>query len=396
MGIYDPTTQFPGDAQYAINGWLGGWRAQPIVKPIDPWWRPGDLTFVQPGAKLVSRTSIPIHAPGLQPWKGAFEFGQTSGLFMKVERAMFQKGTKANLFSMAEFDPGAFDMAPETMAVEIGNNPGLALVAILNGCYSGTAQDAAGNVLPAQLKISATDQIYGGNLAVLSTDTKKLVNPGDPSFLSAEAWYNAHQNFAIDVPNIVTVLQNQQQRRAMNGIELGLGDEGLELWVPYASKESARILVEVMRELAGSGIVSPDLTTYQVDTGGANTTNQQIIFGSQTNPVYGRMKVRAIHGMRSDLWCIVSPRPKPSPEFSAFLYAHGGQVGEYAIQTNPAALMADTVPHIAVYQWTQQSPMFFGVPGTQAGDIGISMLVNEGFAAASGLLFDYCFTGAAS
>ncbi len=396
MGIYDPNSQFPGNASYAVNGWLGGWRAKPITMPIDPWWRPGDLTFVQPGAKLTSRTVLPIHAPGLQPWQGGFEFQQTSALFMVVERGMWQKGTKANLFSMAEFDPGAFDMSPETMSIEIGNNPGLALVAILNGCFSGTPQNAAGTALNPLLKVTAKDQIYGGNLAVLTGGTKKPVNPADLTFLPGDAWYNAHENFAITAPNILTAIQNQQTRKAMNGIELGIGDEGLEIWVPYGSKEQTRILVEVMRELAGSGVITPDLTTYLVDTGGSPATNQQVLFGGQTNPVFGRAKVRAIHGMRSDLWCVVSPRPKPAPEFSAFLYAHGGQAGQYAIQTDPAAMAADTVPHIAVYQWTQQSPMFFGVPGTQAGDIGISMLVNEGFASASGLLFDYCFTGAAS
>ena len=65
--------------------------------------------------------------------------------------------------------------------------------------------------------------------------------------------------------------------------------------------------------------------------------------------------------------------------------------------TFSSAATSDTVPHIAIYQWPQNSAMFMGaVPGTQAGDIGISMLLNEGFAAMSGLLFEYNFTGSAS
>ena len=398
MGIYNPQSQFAGSAAtQAIGGYLGAFKAQPIVMPIDPWWRPGDLTFVQPGAKLINYTSIPIHDPGLAPFNGSFSFGETTGLYMQVERSIWQKGTKANLIRLAEWDAGAFDMAPQTMAIEIGNNPGRAMVGILNGCFSGTPQTAAGVAFDPALKVTALDQIYGGKLAVLSSGTKKPINPGNLNYLPGETWYNAHENTARTAANIVQALENMQTRKAMNGVELGIGDEGVELWTSYASKEEMRILTEVMRELAGSGIVTADLTNYQVDTGGTPQTNQQVLFGAQTNPVFGRVKVRAIHGLRSDLWMLVSPRPVARPEYSAFLYAHGGQVGQYAIQTDPAAVTADTVPHIAIYNWGTNSPMFMGaIPGTQAGDIGISMLLNEGFAAVSGLLFEYNFTGAAS
>ncbi len=58
--------------------------------------------------------------------------------------------------------------------------------------------------------------------------------------------------------------------------------------------------------------------------------------------------------------------------------------------------MNDKVPHVATFIWDQKSAMFFGVPGTCAGDIGISNILNEGFASVSGLLFEYCFTGSAS
>jgi hypothetical protein len=403
MSIYNPEAQFTGGAAYAINGWLSGWKARPIVMPIDPWWRPGDLTFVQPAAKLITRQSIPVHAPGVQPWEGSWQFSTPTGLFLECHRALWQKGVKANILKLAEFDEGAFDMSPETMAIELGNNPGYCLVAIVNGCYSGTPQDAAGNVLPPELHIIATDQVYGGKLAVVDGDTAnyKLVNPASPTFLPDQKWFNAHENFDVTDPQAyIPVLENMQTRKAMNGVELGIGDEGLEMWINFGRKERVRQLLEVFRELAQSGIVTPVVVSAGFNTTAVNSLvtsyNDQVVFGTQTNPVYGRMKVRALTGLRSDLACIVSKRPSPLPQYSAFIYAHGGQVGQYAIQTDPAAMLADTVPHIAVFQWNQQSPMFFGVPGTSSGDIGISMLLNEGFAAVSGLLFEYLFSGDAS
>jgi hypothetical protein len=403
MGIYDPSTQFPAGSQssYAIHGWLQGWSAQPIAMPIDPWWRPGDLTFVQPSAKLEMAQSIPIHKPGVQDWGGSWEFSEPSGLFIHGRRSMFQKGTKANIFSMAEFDYTAFDMSGATMAVELGNNPGYQLVSIVNGCYSGTPQDAAGNVVPLQRKIIGKDQIYGGNLCVKEGDTAnyKPVNPADLSI--GTPWYNGHENFDVTNPqHYIAALENMQQRCAMNGVELGIGDGGLELWINFGRKERAKLILEVFEQLAQSGVVTPHVVSSGVNTTAVNSLvtsyNDQVVFGTQTNPVFGRMKVRAVTGLRSDLACIVAPRPAPLPQYSAFIYMHGGSVGEYAIQEDPAAMMNDKVPHVAIYQWDQKSPMFFGVPGTTAGDVGISMLLNEGFAAVSGLLFEYLFTGSAS
>jgi hypothetical protein len=133
-------------------------------------------------------------------------------------------------------------------------------------------------------------------------------------------------------------------------------------------------------------------------TPGTNPVSQ-VIYSVQDNPVFGRAKVRAISGMRSDMWHVVSPRPQPLPQYSLFIHAIGGNVGEYAIQDDPSSLGGDTVPHIAVFQFPAgaQSPMFTGaMKGTQAGDIGIAMILNEGYAFGSGLLIDSCFTGYAS
>jgi len=79
------------------------------------------------------------------------------------------------------------------------------------------------------------------------------------------------------------------------------------------------------------------------------------------------------------------------------MLAHGGKLGEYSLQTDPMAMQADSVPHIAIFPWTQTNgPMFFGSNGNSAGDIGLSMLVNTGAAAVSGLLAEFLFSGSAS
>lgn len=414
MGLWDPTTQFTGDALFAVNGWLAGWKATPIVRPIDPWYRPGDLTAVYPGAKLVSRASIPIHKPGLEPWAGAWTFSRNTGLYIQVERGMLQKGVKVNMMEAAEFDVGSFDMSPETMAIEIGNQDALALVACLNGCYSGTPQDAAGNVLAVQLKIKCVDQVYGqgrvgtngdGTLAVKSGDTAhyKPINPARDATGASTGWYNAHENFDFsNAQSYVSVLENLATRKAMNDVELGLTSKGgLELLVAPLNHERCRLLFEVMEQLANSGIVSPYFATSGVNTTAVNTLvesfNQQALFGGQTNPVFGRLKVTPVTGLRTDLAVLVAPRPIPRPEYSLFLLAHGGQLGQYELQTEPAAMKADSVPHIAVFPWTQTNgPMFFGANGNSAGDIGLSMIVNTGAAAVSGLLTEFLFSGAAS
>ncbi len=326
MGIYDPSTQFPAGSQsaYAVHGWLSGWSASPISMPIDPWWRPGDLTFVQPGAKLEMSQSIPIHKPGVQDWDGRWEFSEPSGLFIKCKRSMFQKGTKMNIFTSAEFDYTAFDMSPGTMAIELGNNPAYQLVAIVNGCYSGTPQTAAGVVLPLSRKIIGKDQVYGGNLAVKYGDTAnyKLVNPTDSSV--GTPWYNCRENFDVTNPQHYTAaLENMQQRCAMNGVELGIGDEGLELWINFGRKERAKLILEVFQQLAQSGIVTPVIVSAGQNTTAVNSLltsyNDTVVMGTQTNPVFGRMKVRAITGLRSDLACIVAPRPAPLPHSLPFL-----------------------------------------------------------------------------
>lgn len=451
---YDPRSQFPSDGgKYAITKWMGNFQCEPIVQPIDPWFRPGDLTSVQTGAKLYNHASVPIHKPGAEAWDGHFSFDEPSGLYIDCNRSLFKKGTKANLFKIANFDVGSFDRSPLTMGIELGNVAPLSFVALLNGAFSQTPRDKSGNPVANGGLMICRDQIYGGSLAVLNTtdlpawvtstayakgqlvtsngniyssgsaatsgptaptgtttssdgtitwtfimtaaqQALKIVNPANPADFSGQGWYNAHQNFPITPDNIELAIINQQTRPAMNGVEIGLGDEGIEIWVPFASKEKTRQLLEVFRQLPGTGATGSTPVQVPITGGGS-----QVIYSVQDNPVFGRAKVRAITGMRSDLWCVVSPRPKPMPQYSLFVHAIGGNVGEYQIQDDPTAMGGDTVPHIAVFQFPAgaQSPMFTGaMPGTVAGDIGIQMLLAEGYAFGSGLLIDLCYTGYAS
>jgi hypothetical protein len=405
-GILNQSQQYQGGQSLGVQEFIGAWGASPIVQTIAPWHRPGDLTNVVAGARLKSFVPVPIHSPGLKQFVGKWSFDENSGRVCEVTRGIWQKGSKINLFDAAELDISQWSKAPGTVAVEIGNNAPLCLVYILNGCYSGTPQDAAGNVIylegTSQIHpaLQAYEQVYYDisehkPLVVLDSDTgnHRLINPFRPDFMTDVKWWNAKENVAITAPNITAAIKNMQIRRAMNGIEMNLGDEGLEIWVPFSSKEDVRLLVEVMRQLPGTGTATPSDAIQVPISGGGN----QVIFSVQDNPVFGRAKVRAISGMRSDLWCVVSPNTLRNPALSLFHYAHGGATGEYAITESPAPNGNGNVPHIWVYQWDQKSPMFAGtMPGTKAGDIGVSMMVNEGFAAGTGLLLEARFTNSAS
>jgi hypothetical protein len=406
-GVFDPYSHFQGPHALAVSKFLGAWKAQPIVKAIDAWHRPGDLTHVVPGAALKSYVSVPMHTPGLARFNGRFTFDENSGRVATVERGTWQKGSKINELKGAEYDIGMWSKAPGTVAIEIGNNAPLSLVYILNGCFSGIPRTAGGTsiYLPGTTivdpALTAYEQVYFDYadkqpLVVLDSDTgdHRSVNPFKPSFQSDFKWWNAKENDALNAPNITAAIKNMQIRRAMNGVELGIGDEGLEIWVPYSSKEDVRLLLEVFRQLPGTGTAAPADAIQVPITGGGGLS--QVIYSVQDNPVFGRARVRAITGMRSDLWCIVAPNVLREPSMSLFVHAHGGNVGEYSINEDPNP-DGNNVPHIWVYPWGKGSPLWAGtMEGSKAGDIGISMLVNEGFAGMTGLLLEARFTGSAS
>jgi hypothetical protein len=451
---YAPISQFSGSAQFAIHSYIGSLFGQPLVASIEDWMSPGKFTREVPGSKLINDVNIPLHEPGMDRFDGTIAFQEMSNLFVTVKRGTYRKGTKVNVIRAAEVDLNAWSMAPSTMSVEIANNPYVLAVGCLNGAFTGVPQNASGIALGFPELIN-TDQIYLGPLAkcalgtsvgqippwvtstayaagatvtsngntyankgvaatsgatapsgtttssdgtitwtfIQATPALNQVHPADSSIVAGttglSTWYNARQNWALSPDNMLTTIKNQQVRAAHNGAALGLGREGVEIWVPYSVEEDYRLLFEVMRELSGSG----QLSFSPVTVGGTTVT-----FAQQPNPVFGRATVKPVHGMRSDLTCVVSPPPAGHPEYAVFLHAFGGQNGEY--QINPDGFdesSNQSVPHIAMFTFDKNSAMFFGVPGvSKFGDVGILALVNEGIATQSGLLIDFNYTGAAS
>lgn len=465
---FDPTSEFQGSAaQQAISGFMGGYKARPIVTTIPNWW--GKVTQVIPSAKLKEYAFIPVHSGVLKAWAGQFDASEGTRIPVLCQRGMKHIGASCRLIGVAsEFDGTGWDMQPGTMATKIGNNAPTTLAACINGLFSNVAQDELGNKLAAQLKITMGDQVYGGNpngqaqpMAILKYTTgaqpnttpdglydwvtstvyaagnlavsngnvyqaiiagtsgataptgtaasvsdgtvtwkyiyaqpsQKPINPADPAQYGGASFYTAHSNFPITPANILTVLEEHQNRRDMSNIPLGLGGRnGVELWVPSTSEELARQYTEVMSELAGSGVIAPLEVTYTSN----GTPATQVVYGSQTNPVFGRSKVVMIPGVRQDIWRIQSPAPVPDPQYMTFLFSHGGTAKSYQVQNDPGAVINDSVPHIAVFVWDQNSPPFFGVNNIPAGTIMINMIVHEGFATQSDLLGTTCFTGNAS
>ncbi len=453
---YDPRTQYPTDGgKFAITRWISEWGANPYFRSIDPWAREHTVPFSN--AKLINTASVPMHKPGVQGWRGKFVFDEPSGIFISCNRALYTKGTKGNLFRMANFDVSGFSKSPAMMSIELGNVAPLNFVAMLNGCLSGVPSDESGNKPDNYELVILRDQVYGGQLAVLpasaytawvtstsytagqkttsngyvwragSTGTSggsaptgtilggtssdgtitwtnlgttaahgaKNVNPANPDFLSGKTWTNAEENLALTPDGIVQTIVDLQQRRAMNGIQLGLGTRGkVTVLVPFENYEQTRQLVEVFRQIPGTGVTG--MTPKQVAITG--DTKSQVIYSVQDNPAFGRADVVAVPGMKSTRWVVMASPPADMPPATRALFAHamGGTVGEWQIQEDPQAMGGDTVPHISVFQFPAgvQSPMFTGsMEGTEAGDIGIAMMLAEGYASGTGILCTFCDTG---
>ncbi|HSM91882.1 MAG TPA: hypothetical protein VLT47_03285 [Anaeromyxobacteraceae bacterium] len=454
--MYDFRSQFNGTAggTFAITRWISEWGTNPYFKPIDPWYAKHTLPFSN--AKLQNVASVPMHKPGVDGWAGKFVFDQPSGLFVKCNRALFTKGTKGNLFDMANFDVSGFDKSPAMMSIELGNVAPLNFVAMLNGAMTGTAVDENGNKPPNYQLIVLGDQIYGGSLAVLpassltawatgtayskgqkvtsngyvwmagssatsgasaptgttiggtssdgtitwtnlcttAAQAAKPVNPSQPDFMSGTTWTNARENFDITADNVVTAIVDLQKRRAMNGIQLGLATKGkVTVLVPYDTYERTRQLVEVFRQIPGTGVTGQTPAQVAINGGGS-----QVIYSVQDNPAFGRADIVAVPGLLSTRWIVLADPPPDMPPTTRTLFAHamGGNVGEWQIQDDPTAMGGDTVPHISVFQFPAgaQSPMFTGaMEGTRAGDIGVAMLLAEGYASGTGILGTFCDTG---
>lgn len=452
---YDPRSQYQADgAKYAVTRWVSEWAGQPYFAPVQPWY--GPYTLVIGNAKLINRTSVPMHKPGVRGWSGKFTFDENTGIYMECGRALWWRGTKINLYENADFDPSAFDKSPAMMSIELGNVAPLNMIAMENGAFSGVAVDENGNAPDNLDKMILRDQVYGGSLAVLpeaslpawasstayvvgqkvknsgniyicitagtsagsggpsttssditdntahwkylfaqSMQAPKSINPAFPDFMSAKAWTNALERIEISPDNIVEVIVSLQQRRAMNGVQLGLATSGkVQIRVPYESYEQTREILEVFRQIPGTGVYGQAPT--QVPIAGGSTS--QVVFAQIDNPAFGRGEVIAVPGMKSTRWTVSAapPNDMPPAHRSLFIHTQGGKAGEWKLQDDPASMAGDAVPHMGVLQFPAgtSSPMFTGaMEGTRAGDIGAGIMLAEGFATGCPILHTFCDTG---
>ena len=384
MADYNIFNQYQGKAAHALIGWVAGWQARPILAPPNMWWKGRVMEFS--GAKPEMRIPLPVHAPKVRHYTGSPHFDKGTGVFLTAFRKMYDIGASASVIELGEYDFRGWSMQPDSMATAIGNIPGNNAADLING-------NTGEKVVSARANTTWWSGDNGGAaFACLSGDTNKIpVNPFNKKILNKATglatWYNGHENFAITGPNIITALKNMQVRPGFDGMPLDYGRDNVEMWVPSLAYEEARQLVEVFQQLAGSGVVSQVEVTI---AGGSNAGQNQVIYGSQQNAAYGRVKVIPVPQLRSDMWCLVNPTTLPGSEI--FLRVMGGSAGNYGV--NPAAYEMSTnesVPHVWTVVHGEQSPMFY-----QEQRIGIWNLINEGMALASPYAIEFCYTGAAS
>jgi hypothetical protein len=220
----------------------------------------------------------------------------------------------------------------------------------------------------------------------------KQVNPADTSVLDGAGnagWYNARQNWAITPDNILNALKNQQQRCAMNGVELGLGREGCELWVPYTSEEDFRLLTEVMRELAGSG----QLSFSPIVVGGTTTT-----FANAAEPRVRPREGQA--GSRDALRSLVQRLAAACGSSRVRGVPPRLRREERRVLDQPRRLrrgvQRERAAHRDVHVRQELRDVLRGPRRLEVRRRRHPALVNEGVATQSGLLIDFNYTGAAS
>jgi hypothetical protein len=250
---------------------------------------------------------------------------------------------------------------------------------------------------PTGTGLSITDgSVTWRYLFAATMQATKLVNPTLPGFMPQQAWTTAQENYAITPQNVIAAIVSLQQQRADNGIQLGLATRGkVNVGVPYGSYEQMREIVEVFRQIPGTGV--PGTPVQQVPiTGGGGAS--QVVYSVMDNPAFGRADLVAVPGMQASRWFVGAAPPPDMPPARSALFVHtmGGSMGEWEPNETFVAMNGDKVPHIQVIQFPAgpQSPMFTGsMPGSVAGDIGVGMWVAEGFAFGSSPLFRWFDTG---
>jgi hypothetical protein len=404
MAFFTPQTAIGSQALPAVTSYFGAWGQRPIILPIDPWFQ--DHVLPLPGAKLITNIPISLHAGTVTNWDGRWVFGGAASIILTATRGARTIGAHMTKIGPAsEIDFTGWNQRPDTLATAIGNDLPTKLACLLNGCYSGYPQDAAGNRVQIAGLSTCIDQIYGGapaapssnvnTVAITSGGTLKPANPADPSILSdgATGWFNTWQNFDADNPNNwLQVINNINRRPAHNGVPMVLASkQTMKLFVSPQKFENRRVMFTVMTSLANSGVASK----IEYTATGASTPT--VVFGNQTNHMFGRLIVEPVPGLRSDLDVLAAPLPPQYPQLRPFLYPHGGKLGTYEINEDAGSPNNDTVPHMFVKMFDTNSGLYEGLhAGIPAGSVGIAMILNEGAAWASGFAFEFLFSGSAS
>lgn len=262
-----------------------------------------------------------------------------------------------------------------------------------------TATSGATAPTGATLLGTASDgTIVWTNLGLATLQAAKCVDPTRPDFMTSAAWTTARQNFGITPDNITQAVVDLQQRRADNGIHLGIAAKAkIQIGVPYLGYERTRMMVEVFRQLPGTGI--PGVDPRQVAITGGSTS--QVIYSVQDNPSFGAAELVAVPGLLPTRWyAAAAPPPDMHPaRASLFVHTFGGTMGSWqpldAAQA-ANAVNGDNVPHLQVVEFPAgpSSPMWTGsMPGSVAGDIGVGMWVAQGFGFNSPILFNVYDTG---
>lgn len=400
----NPLTQFgpPGSPTYQAVSAIIPSLTKPFILAIPPWY--DGLTAFKANAAKEFKYAAKVHKTGVTPWKGHWIFHEHSKLWIFGGRGRWTTGTKTNTMSgKEEFDGTGWSIAPETMRIDLLNTLPRMMVACLNGAYSGVPQDEFANVFefPDGALDTLQDQVYGGAIVVVEGDTGnyKYCNPLDHSIAPNVRWFNGYENFVLEqVENYIPVIEAFQNRRDMAGSNIqGFATQNLRLLVPVMKQERLRILFTVMQTLVSKGYFG----SASVPTGNPSPSANQIIFGNQPNPMFGRLTVEPVMGLREDLAVMVADVPDEFAEYlGLFLLAHGGAFGtesEYVITDEPAMPNNTTVPFMSYHVFGPQSAMAFGIPGvSSAGDIGVAATLNVGVRMITGYCAQFLFTGSAS
>ncbi len=338
-----PSPYFADKAALVITRYEAEFNAMPLLGQANVWWK--DWIWEKPGgSSQATRFYIPVHSFAPKPWKGSVEMRGTSSVFFDVTRSPFSDGVYADVMRLAEMDFEAFDRTPQSVGIAIDKMPEQAFAALVNAAYT------------------TADPWAGGTVA--SITSSKKVCPGRPSF---GKWANAFANVSFTNPtDINTLIKNVQTRKGFDNQILNLDPKWI--LVSPGNMEAARQFFETQRLLPLS---------LNGSTGGGND-----------NPVFGRLLVVPVPGMRDDMW-IVADKP-PYPWLKPFAYVKGGDMSSYKINVDPTQ-SGSGVPHIFTIPFLQDSEMY-----RKHLRMGMAYVINEGYSWASVHGWAFGFTGSAS